>query len=63
MGIVKIFCDDCNKWHEVEFEFPSELPNMTCPKCKSERVWFGDIVDEDMNEESLTMGRGGRRQK
>jgi len=63
MGIAKIFCDNCDKWHEVNFEYASDLPDIVCPKCISDSIWFGDITDEDKDDGPIEIGRGGRRQK
>lgn len=63
MGIAKVFCDDCDKWYKVKFESTSDLSEMKCPKCKSAKIWFNEIIDNDKDDTLLVIGRGGRRQK
>ena len=58
-----LFCDDCDKWYIVEFEYVSELPTINCPECNSKNTWFGDIETDDNDWKEIVMGRGGRRQK
>jgi len=61
MDTAKIFCDDCDKWYTVEFMWASDLPEMTCPKCNGNNLWFGEIIqEEEITDDSITLGRGGR---
>jgi hypothetical protein len=57
---VKIFCDDCDKWHTVEFTLTSDLFGVICPKCKGNKTWIGDIEIEDKDDNDIVLGRGGR---
>jgi len=61
MTEANIYCDDCEKWFKVEYKQVSDLPEMICPICKKDNIWFGDIETED--NEPLVMGRGGCSQK
>jgi len=57
----KIFCDECDKWYLVEYNLTSELLESKCPKCGSNKIWFGEI--ECNRSDTIIMGRGGRKQK
>lgn len=56
-----IYCEKCNKWYKIDFEYISELFGIRCLKCNSDRTWFGDIEGND--EDPIEMGRGGCSQK
>ena len=62
MGTAEVFCDDCDKWYTIEYEFVSDLFGIKCPECKSDSVWFGDI-DDGEDPCDVQLGRGGCRQK
>ena len=61
MNKANIFCDNCNKWFVIDYEYVGELPEMVCPKCHGDHIWFGEI--ECDRSKPLVMGRGGCRQK
>ena len=61
MDKARIYCEDCDEWFIVEFNYVSELPETRCPKCNENNIWFGDI--ECDRSQPIIMGRGGCRQK
>ena len=65
MSSAKVYCDDCEIWYDVEFINISDLPDMKCPKCKSDKIYFGDITQDDIEDcdKDVVLGRGGCGQK
>jgi len=52
----KILCENCNKEYIIEVEYPSDLFDIKCPKCKvSDKVW---ILDSGFtsNDKGITLG-------
>ncbi len=47
MGEVYIICDDCTpdvkNRIKVKVNGADDLPNVKCPKCGSENIWFNEI--------------------
>lgn len=52
---IKMYCTECDKWHEVKATTFSEIPNK-CPKCKSKDVWFGDVIRDGKPEKKIEIG-------
>ena len=54
-----IHCDSCEETSKIEFEYVSDTIGITCPKCGSSDVWYRDIVQHDINDSPLVLGKGG----
>jgi len=55
---VKIFCDTCDKWFTYEYKMLSDI-DKKCPICKSDKIWFGDIISDEDNDTEIKLGKGG----
>lgn len=53
-----IYCEKCDKQHETDIESTSDLPDVKCPKCKSDRIFFVELGFKKDNRK-LEMGKGG----
>ena len=57
IDIAELYCEDCDKWYNINYKYVSELFGRQCPKCNSDNTWFGEILCDKSDE--LVLGKGG----
>jgi len=56
---VKLYCDSCDKYYEIQIESISDI-DWICPHCKSSGyVYITEYEDPDKDDSPIEMGRGG----
>ena len=55
-------CGNCGAKTTKEYEYVSEIWDMTCPKCGSDDIWFNNFEQKDTDFD-IVLGRGGCSQK
>jgi len=55
----EVNCYECNTTSIIEIEEAGDLPDIVCPKCGNEHIFFGNIECEDNNEPFKLPGTGG----
>jgi len=61
MGKANLYCENCEQWYTIEYDYVSDLFGRKCPKCNGDETWFGEIECDRSGE--IEMGRGGCSQK
>lgn len=52
---IKMYCEDCDKWHTIKATSCKEIPD-NCPKCGSNNTWFGEVIRDGKPEKKIIPG-------
>lgn len=58
MNNVTIICDDCEHKSTIPIDMTSDLFEIKCPVCGSDKIWYLDVNIES-NNNKITLGNGG----